>query len=151
MIRSKSDNLDQSNGINFTEWVPSQFRSRLLQYNAIAKQLREMGYQTKIRMGAKDYLLSKRIKGSNIKWSDISPVIIDERKMVKFNVGKIREQETQIEDMEFPDDNINNKESDEPISKEFIKELQDIIAEEYEQDNGINNSLPGSLPGEDSI
>ena len=151
MIRSKSDNLDQSNGINFTEWVPSQFRSRLLQYNAIAKQLREMGYQTKIRMGAKDYLLSKRIKGSNIKWSDTSPVIIDENKMVKFNVGKIKEQETQIEDMEFPDDNINNKESDEPISKEFIKELQDIIAEEYEQENGINNSLPGSLPGEDSI
>ena len=109
-ITAKAINLpsdNQPDSPRLVTYVPKQFEQRYKGYQTIAKHLRLTSAEpikTNIRNGRFDYLLRIQPKTSNVPWSKVAPVIINQD-IPDFNVGIIKVQEASID---FIDDITNS-------------------------------------------
>ena len=93
----------------------------------MAKTIREVSnntVQTSVRAGRHDYLLRKRIKGSNTPWSQVPPLVLTQE-LPEFEIGLYN-------DIVNPSNRVEGQEQqDQPITEQEMQNISEDIQKQY--------------------
>ena len=105
-------NLDKSDKISFTEYIPAEFYRRHREINSIAKILRNNDLKTHVRIGKYDYKLLSKDKDDTTEWSKVTPYNLTDD-IAKFEIGIV------------PQTNINKRRRDNDTDDNYTYDIEE--------------------------
>ena len=148
-MTSKAKNLPRESGPNTPRimmYVDKRARKCHKALLNIAKTMREHSkntLQTSLRMGKNDFLLRKRTKGDETPWTEIPPVLI-QQKIPDFEVG-IYTDMINLENNIIEDKLVDQMDEDDPEIEEIAKDLEKTLNTKRNrttEDNSMEKKLP---------